>query len=209
MNCKICGKEFNQKSNHHLHCDDCKSRKCKNCGKGFVTNPKRKNEFCSMLCYHKFRWGFNGKCKNCGKAIKNKSIYCSDDCRKDYWNKNEYHLIKKQRYWSRKLELIKKLGGKCKSCGIDDIRVLDINHIDMEQKKRPPKRAYNWTRRLKEWELNPDNLELLCANCHRKYTWEQMGYGVGVGFDPEYFKARGGRKKKIKVENEPVESNGI
>ena len=79
--------------------------------------------------------------------------------------------------WKTKLALLKELGGKCRNCGITDIQVLDINHIDRNKKERPPKLQYTWQSRLKEWNKNKNNLELLCANCHRKVTWIQMGYG--------------------------------
>jgi len=77
----------------------------------------------------------------------------------------------------RKNEIIKYLGGKCSKCGTKDIRVLEINHKDRSKKKRPPKLHYTMGNRLREWSKNIDNLELLCANCHRIHTWEQMGYG--------------------------------
>ena len=178
MKCKICGKEFKARSNSHIHCDDCKKRKCKRCGKVFISDPRFKAEYCSMSCYHKTRWKSTGKCKTCGNAVKNKSVYCSDRCRKDYWNKNEYQLIKKNRNWERKEELIKRLGSKCVKCGISDIRILDINHKDPSKKERPKDRKYNWTRRFKEWNKNFSNIELLCANCHRILTWQQRNFGL-------------------------------
>jgi len=73
-------------------------------------------------------------------------------------------------------QLIRELGGKCIKCGNKDIRVLDINHKDMAKKKRPKKLHYTMYNRLKEWENNKENLELLCSNCHRIHTWVQMGY---------------------------------
>ena len=143
------------------------------CGKKF--NCYHNGKFCSYDCYWQSRWGQGGKCKNCGKPSKYR--YCSAKCLKDYWNKNDYHLRKKRSYWDKKIKLIKKLGGKCKICGNDDIRVLDINHINPEKKKRPKNLSYTWQRRLKEWAENEKNLELLCSNCHRIHTWEQRGYG--------------------------------
>jgi hypothetical protein len=79
-------------------------------------------------------------------------------------------------FWKTKLEIIKKLGGKCRQCGETDFRVLDINHIDRIKKNIPPKRSYSWEFRIKDWLNNMDNLELLCANCHRRHTWKQMEY---------------------------------
>ena len=155
--------------------------KCKYCNKEFkltrkLTSCKNyKGYYCSVACYHNHRWQAKGKCKNCGKKTK-QPVYCSAQCRQDYWNRHDYWLIKKKRIWERRFELIKKLGGKCRECGNKDMRVLDINHIDRKKKTRPKDGHYNWSRRFKEWYANLDNLELLCANCHRIHTWKQMQY---------------------------------
>lgn len=150
---------------------------CKNCGKAFDVPPYRadKAKYCSRECYLEDRWKSDGVCKVCGKPTN--TTYCSIECQRKYWDKNDYHLRKKYRNWERKEAIIKKLGGKCVKCGNDDIRVLDINHKDPEVKHRYSN-GYTWQRRLKDWEENIDDIEILCANCHRIYTWEQMGYGV-------------------------------
>lgn len=158
---------------------------CQKCGKEFEVpysetyRRKAGVKYCSMACYQAARWGYNGKCQNCGKPTNTK--FCSNECQKEYWNKHGYELQKKNRYWERKIELIKSLGGKCVVCGNDDIRVLDIHHIDQSKKIVPKNRQYAWTRRFKDWEANRGNLEILCANCHRIHTWEQMGYGQSNG----------------------------
>jgi len=156
FNCEYCGKEFDVP---------------------FSETYRRKAgvKFCSTTCYHASRWGHTGTCANCGNPAETK--FCSPDCQKDFWNKKGYELQKKRRNWERKLALIRELGGKCAGCGIEDIRVLDIHHIDQTTKVTPQKRSYNWTRRFADWEANTGNLEVLCANCHRVHTWEQMGYG--------------------------------
>lgn len=157
--------------------------KCKYCRKEFeltrkLTSCKNyKGIFCSLTCYHKFRWNTTGKCKNCGKRT-NRPVYCSIKCRKDFWNKNDYKLNKRKRNWERKFIIVKKLGSKCVKCGITDIRVLDIHHKDITKKIRPKDKSYIWSRRLKDWEKNIDTLELLCANCHRIHTWKERGFGI-------------------------------
>lgn len=65
-------------------------------------------------------------------------------------------------------------------CGEKDFRVLDINHINPNEKNIPKKRNYTMEFRVKDWEKSMDNLELMCANCHRKHTWEQRDYGKYV-----------------------------
>lgn len=65
------------------------------------------------------------------------------------------------------------LGNKCVKCGIDDPRVLDVDHIDPSKKTRPKHRNYPTAIRVALWERETDNLQLLCANCHRVKTHEQ------------------------------------
>ena len=158
------------------------TKQCQNCGNDFRARPRsiRKGnaKYCGMTCYHAARWGHNGKCANCGEAASTK--FCSPNCQKDYWNKNGY-VRHSQRIWERKIELINSLGGKCSKCGNDDVRVLDINHIDRSKKRQPKKKQYSWHIRFRDWAENKGNLEILCVNCHRIHTWEQMGYGTNKG----------------------------
>ena len=150
-----------------------KTNYCKRCKKEFITH--RNSPYCNQKCYLLARWG-TAKCQNCGKDSKIR--YCSLKCRKEYCNKNDYKIFKKSYHWNKKLEILKELGNKCIKCGNEDLRVLDINHKDRKKKERP-KHSYTWSWRIKEWRKNMKNLELLCANCHRIHTWEQMNYGIG------------------------------
>lgn len=153
------------------------SKKCEYCdGEFYVPKHRLDAKFCSMSCYHKSRWAVTGTCHNCGQPSEGK--FCAPECQKDYWHKNGWQSHK-ARLWDRKKEVIASLGGKCVRCGNSDIRVLDINHIDRDRKDRH--KQYSWLRRLKDWEKHKDNIELLCANCHRIHTWEQMGYGIVNG----------------------------
>jgi len=176
--CEICNKEYHPSSYSQKFCNTCSTKNCIVCGKQYSAKGKfvtiQESQYCSRKCYLQTRWGAE-KCKFCGG--KSKTTYCSDKCRNDYWNKNDYHLQKKPLFWKKKKEIINELGGKCKKCGISDIRVLEINHIDRNKKERPPKLNYTNGNRLSEWRRNMNNLELLCANCHRIHTYKQMGYG--------------------------------
>lgn len=164
----------------HNHCMD--TIKCITCGKSFKVKPYRSDsaQFCSRKCYMANRWADNrtGKCRTCGKSTK--TTYCSDQCLQDYWNKTDYHERKKPKYWKQKIELIKALGGQCATCGTKDIRVLDLHHIDPSKKVKATKNHWTWLSRFKDWKANNDNLEILCANCHRVHTFEQMGYANGI-----------------------------
>lgn len=65
---------------------------------------------------------------------------------------------------------------KCEVCGIDDMRVLDFDHLDSGDKKfgiaRAVNEGYSWN--LIEEEIK--KCRILCANCHRIRTAEQFGW---------------------------------
>lgn len=151
------------------------TKKCQKCGKDFTTY--RDGKYCSPECFLGSKYG-SGICIECGQPAQYR--YCSPKCRNKYrcrvYNKGTRMFY----FWREKLKVIKKLGGKCKQCGITDYRVLDINHIDRLKKNIPLKRNYSWEFRVKDWQKNIENLELLCSNCHRIHTWEQMDYGKYV-----------------------------
>lgn len=152
---------------------------CGHCSKPFKTHAYRiangTGKYCQQSCYLVARWREKGKCKQCGKKCDNR--FCSTRCNRDYWNQHSHEAHKRPRNWERKLELIKQLGGKCVTCGYDDYRALDIDHIDPSKKVKPKNGQYAWTRRFKDWAANEGNLRLLCANCHRLHTWYQRGFG--------------------------------
>ena len=158
---------------------------CEHCSKSFEVKAylvrNGGGKYCSRACYQAHRWEQDGKCKHCGK--KSVTRFCSPDCQKAYWNRNGYVLQKKRRLWERKLEIITELGGKCARCGNADLRVLDLHHIDPTKKVIPKNRQYTWLRRLADWKKNKGNLELICANCHRIHTWDQLGFQKVNGND--------------------------
>lgn len=84
----------------------------------------------------------------------------------------ERYLRRKARYDAQQREIIASLGGRCARCDITDPRVLEIDHIDGSKKLRPPHRNYSTPVRVKLWAREMDNLQVLCANCHRIKTWE-------------------------------------
>lgn len=82
-------------------------------------------------------------------------------------------LIKKQ----RQDQLIEYLAGRgCEICEVDNILVLDFDHIDSRTKKFSIARAINegyaWEEILREIK----KCRILCSNCHRIRTAEQFGW---------------------------------
>lgn len=67
------------------------------------------------------------------------------------------------------------LGGKCDHCGINDMRVLDINHVN--HNGATERKSYgtnaNSLAVLKRVLQAPTDYQLLCANCHRIWHFEQ------------------------------------
>lgn len=155
---------------------------CAHCGSAAKMHSYRiKNgtgKYCGQRCYLAARWGGNGKCRQCGGICETQ--FCTPSCQTTYWNKHGAARHKHPRNWARKMEIIHSLGGKCSACGFDDIRAIDIDHIDRSKKVKKFKTGWNWSRRFSDWAANVGNLRLLCANCHRLHTWEQRGFGRGL-----------------------------
>lgn len=71
----------------------------------------------------------------------------------------------------RRKELLGLLGGKCEKCGIDDWRVLQIDHINGGgRKERASGYDFNAIRR-DVLEHGREKYQVLCANCHALKTY--------------------------------------
>ena len=119
-----------------------------------VATPKQKEQFKLYYLEHKEeRKAYQKKWRseNRDKDLNNKRSYRKNNLRK---------VTIQLRDWKkkRKEEIVKLLGSKCKNCGFNDIRALQINHKEVKTKKR----------RQDFMNLNYDvsKIELLCANCH-------------------------------------------
>lgn len=64
----------------------------------------------------------------------------------------------------------------CVQCGESDVRCLDFDHVDSKDKDLAISRAIwnNWSMNRLINEIN--KCQILCANCHRKKTSDQMGW---------------------------------
>jgi len=120
---------------------------------------------------------------------------------KIYWRKNREKCLQKYKEWYRKnwdklrlqrvtkinLEresLIKMLGGKCKVCSIKDFIVLEFDHI------KPILNAErNFSNILREVKKYPEKFQLLCANCHRRKTLNEL---------QEYYEKRAEMLSKVR-----------
>jgi len=97
---------------------------------------------------------------------------------KDKEKQKEY-----QRDWRTKRRIqekeksFKMLGGKCKNCGIDDYRVLEIDHI-IAVRRKADSLTFEVGSRLRQIISNGTrdikDLQLLCANCHSIKTYNEL-----------------------------------
>ena len=109
----------------------------------------------------------------------------------DFYKTNKYvrYTCKKcenERMWKWKVQKGKKLkkkavellGGKCSKCGYKKcIEALDFNHL--RDKKYEPTKMFQENKPWKIIEIELKKCELLCANCHREYTFEMREYARG------------------------------
>lgn len=106
--------------------------------------------------------GLNYWCKSCGAKY-----------RKEYADKNRKTINEKKRVYANKwkTEAMTVLGNACCVCGIDDLRVLEIDHIDGggNQHRKRRSRESIW-REIAIGETT-SKFQLLCANCHRIKTF--------------------------------------
>ena len=150
-----------------------KNVKCVVCGKEYSIEIKRYNQkikensafYCSNEC-RKHKGSVLCKCATCGKEVwktkselarsKTGNVYCSRSCANSMNNTLfksgvNHPSYKGNNYRNIALNLYKH---KCAVCGYDeDTRILEVHHIDENHNNN-----------------NPENLCLLCPNCHRKIT---------------------------------------
>ena len=69
-----------------------------------------------------------------------------------------------------RIDMINEYGGKCCNCGINDIDVLDIDHVNNNgaSHRKQGMFGYNLFRYLKKNNWPKDDYQLLCKNCNWK-----------------------------------------
>jgi predicted HNH restriction endonuclease len=90
---------------------------------------------------------------------------------------NRATLARLQREYAARVrrEAIILLGDKCAECGIDDERVLEIDHVNGD---RPVGISGNTIIREVARGVHAYDVRLLCANCHTIKTREAGEYGT-------------------------------
>lgn len=137
---------------------------CDICGTLFYKRPSSKKQskgnYCSKACYGK-ACRKPVKCVQCGTEILagKHAKTCSPKCYKEYSNSpNRKHSLGRPKKplnslstRSVKRRVLEERGGKCEVCGYNKTPVLEVHHI-LEKSKGGTD--------------NPDNLIVLCRNCH-------------------------------------------
>lgn len=73
------------------------------------------------------------------------------------------------------------MGSRCERCGIDDIRLLDVDHRYGDGKK--DRDHFSGAAYYRHLQRNLARVGLLCCNCHRLKTLER--YETVRAFDPD------------------------
>lgn len=105
------------------------------------------------------------------------------DSRRVYATEEERKAAAAQRQRARLLslrhEILDLLGGSCVGCGIVELAVLEIDHVkdDGKHHRRSVNRGIPYYRDLLVLAREePDALQVLCANCHRRKTCQDKGW---------------------------------
>lgn len=101
--------------------------------------------------------------------IENGKTYRRHACAKCYYLNNTSQNTKRIRAW---FEDYKKTL-KCSRCPEDDFRTLDFHHLDRDKKcfHISDAAARGWGKETILEEVS--KCEILCANCHRKLTYDE------------------------------------
>jgi len=107
----------------------------------------------------------NINCRICGNKLKGKQLmYCSTKC------KNKAHQSydsQKERGLSRKIEIVRKFGGKCSICGYKaNLSALTFHHKDRKKKEFKLDMRSLSNRKFSKIEDELSKCILVCHNCH-------------------------------------------
>ncbi len=134
---------------------------------------KRTKKLTDFYLREKARNRYHSQCKQC---YKDKRKFFAKEHYKKYGDayRKRARIRKADMKRDRQDSMARYMKNRyCTSCGIDDIRVLDFDHLDPAEKSftiaRAINDAYSWERIQKEIK----KCRILCANCHRIRTAEQ------------------------------------
>jgi len=134
---------------------------CVICSQEFETNRGNKTS-CSPACRKEYEKRYRQKYyHNYYRTEKGREIVLR--AVKKYTRSDKY-VSQVRKYHLQAIEL---LGGKCIACGCDDLRVLQIDHIEgggnKELRQLGPRRLY---KKIVEDPFRKERYQVLCANCN-------------------------------------------
>ena len=115
-------------------------------------------------------------CSKCNLALGNKwrkenRKRANANALKHYYkNPQKHHKVVHKARVKVRIDMNAEYGGKCSNCGISDIDILDIDHINNNgaEDRRNNLYGYNLYRHLKKKGYPKDEYQLLCKNCNWK-----------------------------------------
>lgn len=124
-------------------------------------------------------------CRSCRKGLNcSPAQNCSLEGHRIYYEKNLEKL--RMKHWEAKAQVIRLLGGKCVSCGVTDIRILQVNHKTRESHvpwdKRSATKFFKW---IVKGKLPLGSYDLRCANCNILFEYDSGHRSI-----PEKFASR-------------------
>lgn len=99
----------------------------------------------------------------------------NDDYRKKWYQKNLEKNREQRRNANNRARLIviEFLGNKCKKCGFDDWRALQVDHVNGGGTRERINMSHTSWSLLKRIKANPFKFQLLCANCNWIKRYEE------------------------------------
>lgn len=95
---------------------------------------------------------------------------------REHWNEYFRNYVRKQRI--KAMEVIGQGIIKCRICGFDDIRALEIDHINgggtiERRRNKTTTYSYKWYRMIITGKRSIQDLQILCGNCHNIKSYEK------------------------------------
>lgn len=88
---------------------------------------------------------------------------------------NNYYEAQQHRAWSRKLELVKMMGGCCSRCGYDkNLSALEFHHVNPEEKTMQLDSRHLANSSMEKIIEESKKCVLLCSNCHKEEHYPEM-----------------------------------
>ena len=112
-----------------------------------------------------------GSCVKCGVSLSGRQTkFCSRECKNRSTNtQHQSYDAQQARGLRRKVRLVKRMGGRCGTCGYcENLAALEFHHAD------PGTKAFSLDLRSlsnRSWQaivVEARKCELLCSNCHKE-----------------------------------------